>query len=616
MKFFKPISNIVCLVLLVFPTCVLSGNLNASINSSRTSGVAPLAVYFDGSQSSGLSENDVLGAFYSWDFGDSESGTWLPSGNSKNLATGFLAAHVFEQPGKYTVTMQIQDTSGQTSESTVLITVQDPEIVYANSTRCVSTSGNFIGAPANCELITSSDLASQVSWINSQTGRRLLLRGGESWIGNIELTSNGPCTLASFGSDSQAIIYTQNSNQVESGVRMAGNDCRLIDIEIDASQGTQETGGDGDGSHNLALRINSHDTGFVGWGLGGDYSFLVDSRVEDNGYFSIYTEGVSVAILGSYIDQIRVATSFIRPLESKNVVISDNHIDASREEPTTGIKWHGRRGVITANKITAGTSRIALSNSDGIPTDLDVDTNLGFLLIERNRMENNGDLEIDQWNSHGISFALNTDVMVRNNLIIDANIAFGGGEGFAENVRVMHNTVLMTNQVQGLNISNGDFISFNQSLVNFEFSNNIISILASIEDSAYPESGVFINLQDTNGITLINNLVNKPDHEINNRIGNQFYDFNQWMNLGIEQGTIQNDPAFISVDPNSELFMNLSSISPAIDSGINRNLPEDYLRSGRPQDGNGNSTLESDIGAIEYNPSVNNDLIFMHGFEI
>jgi hypothetical protein len=271
--------------------------------------------------------------------------------------------------------------------------------------------------------------------------------------------------------------------------------------------------------------------------------------------------------------------------------------------------------VITANQIIAGNSRIALSNSDGFPTGLDVDENLGFLLIERNRMENNGDINVDAFNTMGISFALNTDVMVRNNFIVDANIAFGGGEGHVENVRVMHNTVLMTDEVHGLNISNGDFLGFNQALVNFEFSNNIIAILATINGSDYPEPGIFIALQNTEGISLSNNLIYKPDHEINIKVAGDFYSFSEWMAVGIEQGSTEQDPGFISINPTSPQFLQLSASSPAIDNGIDLAVYEDYLRAGRPQDGDGTGGAQADIGAVEFDPSPAVDLIFYDGFD-
>jgi len=71
--------------------------------ASRAQGFAPLAVHFSavGSASGVIQPQD--GDFdrlsYTWDFGDANAGTWAVDGRSRNHATGFVAGHVFEQPG-------------------------------------------------------------------------------------------------------------------------------------------------------------------------------------------------------------------------------------------------------------------------------------------------------------------------------------------------------------------------------------------------------------------------------------------------------------------------------------------------------------------------------------
>jgi hypothetical protein len=589
-----------------------------NVTPSRTSGVAPLAVAFDASGSTGLAQSDVLGASFSWQFGDAGAGLWSTTGTPKNQASGFLAAHVFETPGVYQVIAQVTDSAGQTAMQSVSITVADPDQVYAGNTRCVSRTGNFVGAPAGCAQISSSSLSTQINWVNAASGRRLLFRRGEVWSGNFELTGNGPTTVAAFGSGAPPLIMTQPG--AENGVWMLGTDARLIDIDIDGSQmASGESGGSSDGTHNLALRVRSQNGRQLGWGMSGHRVFVVDSRIENNGYFSIYTEGVGVYIMGSRIDQIRVATSFSNPLDSRDVYIAENIIDASREGPSTGIKWHGRRGVISGNRIVAGVSRIGLSNSVGTPSPLDVDRNLGFLLIEHNRLQPSGDIVTDQYNSSGISFAFNKDVVARNNLLIDMDMAFTGSEGDAENVRIQHNTVLMTDAVVGLNISNGDFLSFDQDLIGFDVSNNIVAILATIDGSAYPEPGRFIQLQNTSGITMANNLVYKPDHPISNLIVDGpnagYYTFAQWAALGLETGPMQADPAFVTLSPDSPAFLQLLATSPAIDRAADRGVRDDYQGHTRPVDGDAIPGAIADVGAFEFDPDAQADVLFANGFE-
>lgn len=80
--------------------------LQARILASRLSGMAPLAVEFDGAASAG----NVMR--YQWNFGD----------QSEN--DGQTVTHVYTTPGVYTATLTVTDVSGATNTSTVTITVQ------------------------------------------------------------------------------------------------------------------------------------------------------------------------------------------------------------------------------------------------------------------------------------------------------------------------------------------------------------------------------------------------------------------------------------------------------------------------------------------------------------
>ena len=81
----------------------------ALLAASNGSGVAPLAVTFDGSKSS---DADGTVAGYAWNFGDGGS------------ASGALVNHSFVKAGSYTVTMTVTDNQGATAQAQTVITVQ------------------------------------------------------------------------------------------------------------------------------------------------------------------------------------------------------------------------------------------------------------------------------------------------------------------------------------------------------------------------------------------------------------------------------------------------------------------------------------------------------------
>src|SRR3972149_6052856 len=123
--------------------------VTASVVPSRTSGVAPLSVFFDATTTtSDATTRPFHDLDYAWDFGDPSAGAWALDGLPKNQAKGGVAGHVFETPGTYTVTLTVRNALGETDTQRVSITVQDPEVVFAGAnTVCFSVSGNFTGGP-------------------------------------------------------------------------------------------------------------------------------------------------------------------------------------------------------------------------------------------------------------------------------------------------------------------------------------------------------------------------------------------------------------------------------------------------------------------------------------
>ena len=105
--------------------------------ASRITGVAPLAVFFDASATIATSTTRPFHDLgFSWNFGESTGpgiAAWgvgaRPTG-SRNVATGPMAAHVYEAPGTYTVCVSITDGTN-TVDGAVTITVTDPEVVFA-----------------------------------------------------------------------------------------------------------------------------------------------------------------------------------------------------------------------------------------------------------------------------------------------------------------------------------------------------------------------------------------------------------------------------------------------------------------------------------------------------
>jgi PKD domain len=186
---------------------------------------------------------------YEFSFGDDRGQTWPFSGVSKNVQRGGpLAAHVFELPGTYTVRVRANSTTGS-SESTVMITVQDPNIVYALAkTVCVSASSNFEGCP--------SGAVRQASPPDSLDSMRVLLRRGESFGALTVRHTDNAVQIGAFGSGSKPRIQTASIGVGRPTTPEWPEDITLMDLQV--ANGILQEGG---ASRLLFLRLTLDDAG-------------------------------------------------------------------------------------------------------------------------------------------------------------------------------------------------------------------------------------------------------------------------------------------------------------------------------------------------------------------
>lgn len=182
-------------------------DVTAIVKASRSSGPAPLAVQFNAIGTTHTKDN--LDTFrelgYHFTFDDPNSGTWKHSGKSKNAQIGGpIAAHVFETPGTYTVQVRAQDSEGDFSDTSIIITVTDPNEVYVGATTVViSTDSDTAGAPDGARLLTN-----QTSWPQWESGIRYLLMSGQDFsaFGDIDLNLVQDIQIGKNGNGADPIV--------------------------------------------------------------------------------------------------------------------------------------------------------------------------------------------------------------------------------------------------------------------------------------------------------------------------------------------------------------------------------------------------------------------------
>lgn len=248
-----------------------AGAITVSVTEARSTGVAPLSVFFDATATTAVSltSNPFHELVYVWSFGDTAGGaTWTNgarSGLSKNAAFGPVASHVFETAGTYTVTLTVFhfDSLGvmSSASTTKTITVTAADTVFASDTVCFSTSGNFTGAPAGSTQVTTSDYGTALNSYKA-TKKRFLFCKGETFTSsaNVYMDVDGPILIGAYGSGAKPIWQVAASgtalNWSNSSTPQAGRkDYRLMDITIDGLGNAASRAVNAEGGVNQLLHL-------------------------------------------------------------------------------------------------------------------------------------------------------------------------------------------------------------------------------------------------------------------------------------------------------------------------------------------------------------------------
>jgi len=554
------------------------GAPQVSLVPTRTTGVAPLSVFFDSSATvSSVTTRPFHDLDYQWNFGDSGAGSWSLTGTSKNTDYGPIAAHVFEMPGTYTVTLNVLDGTNVTTK-TVQVTVTDPNTVFSGTnTICVSTSGTFTSCPSGAQQITSSDFAATML-AYAKTGKRVLFRRGELFVNPTAPTMSaaGPVVIGAYGTGALPIIKMTSTDAWTATFQLAdtATDWRIMDLELDgnsagpASGFTATTRGVQSASSRLTcLRLNIHHTS-NGLITGGDEQSFVDNTITDGvgtaygGYMEVLNQ--YFAFLGNTIDiDNNGATNGVHALRTpylRKSIISHNDMKQAGfdvikmhapSDPTLG--WQGQyteQVVVGDNKIYGS---VYLS-----PQNNGRDERLRDIVFERNQVFG-GPLEV-----HAV------EVTVRNNLFLGltndyfafADIGQRGIEPPATNVRVYNNTAYTSTN-----------LGF--SMVTVAAVNSNVTIKNNL---AYAPNATWNIYQNTHAPTMVENFSSNNIVITNNSTNAQV------------KGT---PPNFVGGTPSTPADFKLGSGSYGINTGAVVPVFSDYFGVIRPQG------AAIDIGASE-----------------
>jgi hypothetical protein len=194
----------------VLPTC--------NTIPSRTTGTAPLAVFFDASGVTDDDLNETTAFAYhqtqvTFNFGDGSAGVWGTGANtqaSKNFAVGPVASHVYETAGSYTVAVNATDGTNNATPCSISITVTAADTTFATTaTTCFSNASTFTGCPSGAtQTASSNDFDAAITACLTGATKRCLFEKGGTWAASATSTisADGPWQIGSYGTGAEPVI--------------------------------------------------------------------------------------------------------------------------------------------------------------------------------------------------------------------------------------------------------------------------------------------------------------------------------------------------------------------------------------------------------------------------
>lgn len=186
------------------------------ITARATQGMAPFTVHVHALES-GFGVGDQLSALIEWDFGDA-SGDY-------NTLVGFNAAHVYDSPGTYTVTLSITNEAGQKATATlpIVVTPDTRTRIY------VSAAGN--DANNGLSPATAIRTVSRAKEL-VQDNYAILFRRGDTFTLNSQMTLNHRnVVIGTYGSGARPTLRWTGSHSGYPAIIRSGGDTNGLHIE-------------------------------------------------------------------------------------------------------------------------------------------------------------------------------------------------------------------------------------------------------------------------------------------------------------------------------------------------------------------------------------------------
>jgi hypothetical protein len=233
---------------------VTSGPLTLKVSAVRTTGISPFLMFFDatGTTDTSIAANTTTfqNVTYTWNFGDtgtSGTSTWAygsnPGKNSKNTATGGIAAHLYVTSGNdtaYKATVTATDGTN-TATCSVPVTAYNPSGTNGfagTKTTCVAASSAPVAGsgdcPAGAAVLQTSSFTTATGSAHVGAGKRVLFHCGDTFTGGGSMVSGAKWSIGAYG----GCEGTQTNRPIIKGPlgisMQATGDGRVADLDFES----------------------------------------------------------------------------------------------------------------------------------------------------------------------------------------------------------------------------------------------------------------------------------------------------------------------------------------------------------------------------------------------
>lgn len=509
------------------------------IEPSRTSGTAPLYVFFDATNSTGLDGvNDLPNADFSWDFdltNNDPSGKW-------EVTKGMVAGHVFEEPGTYTVSCTMIARNGTVDIKEVEITVS----AFSGTTYYVSNEGS----DANDGLTEGTTWASANHAFSELTAdTRILFRRGDTFDGidiRIRNLTSGIKIIGAYGTGERPILINAPNNTVVSIDNCT--DITAMDLHLIVNSHTDGTSNNAnrglraeESTHALALRLEIQDAAsFATYQDDGDELGVFDCEIHDIGTIGIFSsDSRRFSWVGNSIDGMRT----VQPEHciriqggEKQFVAHSTFTNIKDVKTSVTVRGDGQRHIMIYKNKMDRIIQVA-------PTDHNVIQFVSLATIEGNYIGQNPDYaDANFIPSLSAINLISQEIVVRNNVFDGVRrgltISVEHPDVIPRDIDVYNNTFNWRNVMDASGTS-GTMVTGNET-VNVTIRNNLMSAPSEGEMTIYAGD-------DNSNLISSDNIMSVSPGFVRSVLPGSAADENDISNFELDNGSIAIDGGALDV---------------------------------------------------------------------